>query len=78
MSSNIITSGAFCLQTTADVVSWQRPKPEYIRSVQPAIVISQGSAVEDNAFIPAQSVWVSGRTALLAVRAAIDEALKEE
>jgi hypothetical protein len=78
MNSNLVTFGAVCLRPVGDVVSWQRPKPDYTRSVQPAICISTCSRIDEGAFVPAQSVWVTGRDNLSAVRAAIDEALKEE
>lgn len=47
------------------------------KTLAPSITINIPSDVDEGAFMPAESVVVSGIERLLALRAAIDEALKD-
>lgn len=73
---NKATFGAIALSEHGDCVAWKRYPPE--KRWQPSITISIPPAVDEGAFMPAESVVVSGIERLLALRAAIDEALRDE
>ena len=76
--------GAVVLGYVGQVASWRRPNmayphgdmKRYVNYAQ--VVIQVSSSADDGVHTPAESVSVSGREALLALRAAVDEALKQE
>ena len=58
--------------------TWKRASKTFTRSDDyPMVQVQVCAAVEDGAYSPASSVTVCGRDALLALRYAIDEALKD-
>lgn len=63
-------------QPASQVATWRRPILRNPRNA-PTLLIMTDSATEQGAFIPAMSMTVYGRDRLLALRSAIDEALKE-
>jgi hypothetical protein len=74
-------TGAVVLGYVGNVASWRRLNPalpgvrggtDYLM-----LTIHSVSSTDDGAHTPAESVTVSGRDALLALRGAIDEALRE-
>lgn len=68
--------GSVTLGFVGAVASWRRPlAPSGIKN--PMVIITTASDVEDGAFIPAASITICNREGLLALRSAIDEALKE-
>ncbi len=78
-ANNRYEIGAAVLGHPGDVASWRRPvRMDGARSDYGPLLIVQCSAITgDGAYEPAQSVPIVGREGLLALRAAIDEALKE-
>ncbi len=67
-------TGAVVLGAVGRVATWRRPTA--IRAC-PMVVILVSSDTDESGYTPAESVTVLGREALLALRSAIDEALKE-
>ena len=77
MSNAERTIGAVALYF-GTTVTWKRKSKTFLRSEDyPMVQVQVCAAVEDGAYSPASSVTVCGRDALLALRAAIDEALDE-
>ena len=80
MSQKEFEMGAVCLRYPGLVASWWRTPvgtdPRCRR--QPQINIIEAAAADDNVYIPAASLIINGREALLALRAVIDEALRNE
>lgn len=72
--------GAAVLGGYGQVASWRRSDPDHpvAKKWGPVLCLMQGETSEEGILIPARDVTISGREALLALRAAIDEALKEE
>ena len=73
-------TGAMCLNHQGLVASWWRSSadtnPKYSRHSQ--INIFKAAATDENVYIPAASLTINGKEALLALRAVIDEALRNE
>lgn len=69
--------GAVVLGYVGNVASWRRPKAEYVNRFQPMLTIQTCSITDEGAHTPAESVSITSREGLVALRAAIDEALKE-
>lgn len=73
--------GAVVLGYVGNVATWRRPNPDHPdgkRYVYTQMVTIQlCSSTDEGVHTPAESVTVAGRAALLALRTAIDEALKE-
>lgn len=67
--------GAVPLACVGKVASWRRPSAAN-RNNWPMVVIMESSGTEDAVYEPAASVTILGRDQLLALRSAIDEALK--
>lgn len=79
-SDGVFEFGAVCLGAVGSTASWRREKKDvgsYGRW-RPIVVVQTSSGTEDGAHQPAESVTICGVDALLALRAAIDEALKYE
>jgi hypothetical protein len=81
MSSSSFTreEGAVSLGGLGNVASWRRPsKPVFDQGRGPdrAVCLVGAGGFEDGIFVPASSFYVCGTTALKALRAAVDEALK--
>ena len=80
MSKSQFETGAACLKHPGLVASWWRTPadtdPRYRR--QPQINIFEAAAPDENVYIPAASLTINGKEALLALRAVIDEALRNE
>ena len=70
---------AVCLGAVGMTAAWRRRKSVDINHVySPCVVISQSSAIDNGVYYPATDVTVSGVVGLLALRAAVEEALKYE
>lgn len=65
---------ATCLGAYGLTATWRRAKKELTRYA-PSILVSTVSAADENVFVPGQDITISGVEALLALRAAIDQAL---
>ena len=80
MSKRDFETGAVCLRHPGLVASWWRTSagtdPGCRR--QPQINIFEAAASDENVYIPAASLTINGNEALLALRAVIDEALRNE
>ena len=80
MSKRDFETGAMCLNHQRLVASWWRSSadtnPKYRRLSQ--INIFEAAASDENVYIPAISLTINGNEALLALRAVIDEALRNE
>lgn len=80
MSKREFETGAVCLGRAGLVASWWRSAAStdigYRR--QPQINIFVAAAPDENVYIPAASLTINGKEALLALRAVIDEALRNE
>lgn len=68
--------GAVPLDCVGRVASWRRPRDESIKHA-PMVVVMESSDTDEGVYTPASSVTVVGRDQLLALRSAIDEALKK-
>lgn len=79
-TNGVIEFGAAPLAGTGAVASWQRcVKDVPLRTrKQPALQLVSCATAEDSVYVPAASFAISGVDALLALRAAIDEALQNE
>ena len=66
--------GAVPLGGIEKVASWQRAE---FRDQAPLVVIHERHTMEDGGYYPASSITLFGRDQLLALRSAIDEALKD-
>lgn len=80
MSSSRYITGAVPLSGIHLIAAWRAVNheglsPRESATIFPAVVISQGAATEDGAYIPAVDITVVGTDALLALRRAIDQAL---
>ncbi len=73
-SNSPFETGAVILGAVGRVATWRRSTSN--RWV-PILTILVCSDTDENGYTPAESVSVSGREALLALRSAVDEALKE-
>lgn len=75
-------TGAVVLGYVGNVASWRRLNPAHPGvkggTDWTMLTIHSASATDTGAHTPAESVTVSGREALLALRSAVDEALKYE
>ena len=69
--------GASVLGYVGIVATWRRPTLEHARRFNPMLTIQCCSNTDEGAHTPAESVTISSREGLIALRAAIDEALKE-
>lgn len=69
--------GAEVLGYVGLVASWRRPTLEYKQRYQPVLVIMAASNTDEGAHTPAESITITDRDALIALRKAIDEALKD-
>jgi type IV pilus biogenesis protein CpaD/CtpE len=70
--------GAVVLGYVGHVAAWRRAAtPDYAKRYQPMLIISMSSSTDEGVHEPAASVTVQSREGLLALRQAIDEALKE-
>lgn len=67
-------TGAVVLGTVGKVATWRRPKG---KGWLPLLTIQVCSDTDENGYTPAESVTLLGREQLLALRMAVDEALKE-
>lgn len=70
--------GAVVLGYVGFTASWRRHAPGHGRAGQGQMLcINQAACTDEGAHEPAQSITIASREGLLALRAAIDEALKE-
>ena len=76
MTANPYQYGAVPLAGIEKVATWQRCVSPTAMDV-PFVVISERCSVEEGAYWPAASITLFGRDQLLALRGAIDEALKD-
>ena len=82
-TENKIEMGAKCLGFAGMVATWWRMKPAEAPRIkgwrqQPQVTVLVAETTDENGHTPASSVNLSGAEALLALRSAIDEALKYE
>ena len=82
-AKNNIEMGAECLGFAGMAATWWRMKPSedpmkkgWLK--QPQVTVLMAECTDENGYAPASSVNISGTEALLALRSAIDEALKYE
>ena len=68
--------GAVALGCVGKVASWRRPRENPDLFVPMVVVMESGSS-DESVYTPASSVTIFGKDQLLALRSAIDEALKE-
>ena len=70
--------GAVVLGYVGTVATWRRPATteEKIRR-DPMLIVHTCADTDEGVHTPAQSVTINSRAGLIALRAAIDEALKE-
>ena len=80
MSAQMFETGAVVLGFYGNVAAWRRTAKEVDRRFcqQPALIITQAASTDDGAHEPAASVTLHGVESLLALRSAIDEALRNE
>ena len=79
MSPRKLETGAACLLYAGLVASWGRAPAETTgRRGQPQITIFEAAAPDEHVYIPATSLTIYGTEALRALRAVIDEALRNE
>lgn len=78
-ASSMFEVGAAALGYVGLVASWRRPTQpgSEARGYGPQVVVQVCATTDDGAHEPAQSVTINSREGLMALRAAIDEALKE-
>ena len=69
--------GSTVLGYAGTVASWRRPTALYKNRYQCQLVIQSASVTDEGVYTPAESVTLNTRESLLALRSAIDEALKE-
>lgn len=69
--------GSVVLGYVGTVASWRRPSGQYVNRHSPMLVIQSCASTDDGAHEPAASVSIHSREGLIALRSAIDEALKE-
>ena len=78
-STSIFEIGSVCLGAVGNTASWRRAHADVDRPGRfPPMVVVQtcSSRADDGGFVPAESVTIDGHEALLALREAVDEALK--
>lgn len=78
-ATSMFEVGAVALGYVGIVASWRRPTQieSARRGYGAQLIVHTSASTDDGAHEPAQSVTINGREGLLALRAAIDEALKE-
>lgn len=79
MQSNALFEfGAVCLGAIGNTASWRREKQGVVGHGRwhPMVIVQTSSDMDEGAHKPAESVTIGGVESLLALRAAIDEALK--
>lgn len=71
--------GAVVLGYVGLTAAWRRTAPGQARAGREyqMLCINQAASTDEGVREPAQSIMIHGRVALLALRSAIDEALKE-
>lgn len=70
--------GSVVLGYVGNVASWRRPaSKDLVRRYNPMLTIQLCSTTDESAHTPAQSVTLADRVSLIALRDAINEALKE-
>ena len=69
---------AVCLGTVGMTAAWRRAKVDLSKRYVPMLVISQSCSSDDGVFMPASDVTVATIAGLVALRDAINEALKYE
>jgi hypothetical protein len=81
-ASSMFEVGAACLGYIGLVATWRRSAPPAHATIAPSrvapqLIIQSCATTDDGAYEPAQSITIGSKEGLLALRAAIDEALKE-
>ena len=75
-ATSLYEVGAVVLGYVGTVASWRRPSASN-KNRWPMLVITVCDATDEGVHTPAASVSINNREGLLALRSAIDEALKE-
>ncbi len=80
MSNNLFIVGAKALAFHGLIASWRRPNPADSRAPhwEPSFIIQSAASTDEGIHEPAQTVTLNSRASLLALREAIDEALRED
>jgi uncharacterized NAD-dependent epimerase/dehydratase family protein len=76
-ASKMFEIGAVALGFVGTVASWRRPTAEHKQRFSPMLIIQSCAENDEGAHTPAASVTIASREGLIALRSAIDEALKE-
>lgn len=76
MSDSCFEIGATCLGVVGNTATWRRTKPDAKVKYNPMVIISECSASDDGVYSPASSVTIGSVNGLIALRDAIDEALR--
>jgi hypothetical protein len=69
--------GAVVLGYVGFTAAWRRASPQYVKKYQPMLTIQTCASTDEGVHEPAASVTINSREGLIALRSAIDEALKE-
>ncbi len=81
MSAHPFETGAVVLGYYGNVAAWRRTAKEAdgrFFSQQPSLIITQCASTDEGVHEPAASVTLHGVESLIALRSAIDEALRNE
>lgn len=80
MSSQLYETGAVVLGFYGNVAAWRRTAKHADRRYcqSPTLIITQAASTDEGAHEPAASVTLHGVESLIALRSAIDEALRNE
>lgn len=68
--------GAVALGYVGTVASWRRPSAAHPRANGPMLIIQSCDSTDEGVYQPAACITLTTREAMLALKAAIDEALK--
>jgi hypothetical protein len=76
-TNDVFEFDATCLGVCGLTATWRRTRPDIEKGRwEPLLVIKAASATDEGAFIPASDISITSVQGMLALRAAIDEALK--
>lgn len=76
-ASPMFEVGSEVLGYVGTTASWRRPATKEATRWGPMLVISTSAGTDEGVHEPAASITLTSREAMLSLRAAIDEALKE-
>lgn len=76
-ASSMWEVGSVVLGWVRTVASWRRPTGSNVNNYPPMVIVQSSAENDDGVHVPAASVTIASREGLIALRSAIDEALKE-